>query len=158
TVRDALRALEYHRPDLAVVDLRLPDGSGLDLIRRVRDADGLASRLDPTLPLVVVSGPGTQVDRVRGFEVGADDYVSKPFAYPELRLRIGAVLRRTHERMHRGRMRVGELEIDPSSRTATLRGRRVELAAKEYALLRTLASEPTRVFTKEELLRDVWGF
>jgi DNA-binding response OmpR family regulator len=158
TVRDALRALEYHRPDLAVVDLRLPDGSGLDLIRRVRDADGLASRLDPTLPLIVVTGCAGEVDRVRGFELGADDYIAKPFAYPELRLRIGAVLRRTHDRLQRGRLRVGELEVDPASRTATLRGRRVELAAKEYALLRTLASEPTRVFTKEELLRDVWGF
>jgi DNA-binding response OmpR family regulator len=124
----------------------------------VRDADGLASRLDPTLPLVVVTGCASEVERVRGFELGADDYIAKPFAYPELRLRIGAVLRRTHERLQRGRLRVGELEIDPASRTATLRGKRVDLAAKEYALLRTLASEPTRVFTKEELLRDVWGF
>jgi DNA-binding response OmpR family regulator len=68
------------------------------------------------------------------------------------------VLRRTRERVHRGRLRIGELEIDPASREATLRGRRVELAAKEFALLKTLASAPTRVFTKEELLRDVWGY
>jgi len=158
TVRDALRALEYHRPDLAVIDVRLPDGSGLDVIRRVRDADGVGSRLDPTLPLIVLSGCAGEVDRVRGFELGADDYVSKPFGYPELRLRIGAVLRRTRERMQRGRLRVGELEIDPAGRVTRLRGQRVELAAKEFALLRTLASSPTRVFTKEELLRDVWGF
>src|SRR4051794_34148966 len=85
TMRDALRALEYHRPDLAVVDLKLPDGSGLDLIRRVRDADGVGSRLDPTLPLVILTGCAGEVDRVRGFELGADDYVSKPFGYPELR-------------------------------------------------------------------------
>jgi DNA-binding response OmpR family regulator len=158
TARDALRALEYHRPDLAVVDVRLPDGSGLDLIRRVRDADGIGSRLDPELPVVVLSGCADDVDRVRGFELGADDYVAKPFAYTELRLRIAAVLRRTCERTQHGRLRVGELEIDPAARIATLRGRRVPLAAKEYALLRTLASAPTRVFTKEELLRDVWGF
>jgi DNA-binding response OmpR family regulator len=158
TVRDALRALEYHRPDLAVIDVRLPDGSGLDVIRRVREADGVGSRLDPTLPVVVLSGCAGDVDRIRGFELGADDYVSKPFGYPELRLRIGAVLRRTHERLQRGRLRVGELEIDPASRIATLRGRSIPLAAKEYALLRTLATAPTRVFTKEELLRDVWGF
>jgi len=123
TARDALRALEYHRPDLAVIDVRLPDGSGLDVIRRVRDADGVGSRLDPTLPLIVLSGCAGEVDRIRGFELGADDYVSKPFGYPELRLRIGAVLRRTRERMQRGRLRVGELEIDPASRIATLRGR-----------------------------------
>src|SRR3954465_2667281 len=85
TMRDALRALEYHRPDLAVVDLKLPDGAGLDLIRRVRDADGVGSRLDPTLPLVILTGCAGEVDRIRGFEIGADDYVSKPFGYPELR-------------------------------------------------------------------------
>lgn len=158
TIRDALRALEYKRPDLAVIDLRLPDGSGLELIRQVRAADGIASRLDPTLPLVIVTGCAADLDRIRGFEYGADDYVSKPFGYGELRLRIAAVLRRTHDRVNRGRMRIGALEVDPSARVATLRGTRVELAAKEFALLKTLASEPTRVFTKEELLRDVWGF
>jgi DNA-binding response OmpR family regulator len=158
TMRDALRALEYKRPDLAVVDLRLPDGSGLELIRRVREADGIASRLDPTLPLVIVSGCAAELDRMRGFEYGADDYVSKPFGYGELRLRIAAVLRRTHDRVNRGRMRIGALEIDPAARVATLRGSRVELATKEFALLKALAGAPTRVFTKEELLRDVWGF
>jgi DNA-binding response OmpR family regulator len=158
TLRDALRHLEYKRPDLAVVDLGLPDGSGLELIRRVRSADGVASRLDPTLPLVIVSGLTGELDRVRGFERGADDYVAKPFSYGELRLRIAAVLRRTRARRQRGRLRVGDLEIDPAAREARLRGRRIELAAKEFALLRTLASAPTQVFTKEELLKDVWGF
>ena len=98
TMRDGLRELEYKRPDLAIVDLGLPDGSGLDLISRVRAADGLASRLDPQLPVVVLSGRCGELDRVRGFERGADDFVSKPCAYPELRLRIGAVLRRTRAR------------------------------------------------------------
>src|SRR4051794_38172453 len=158
TVRDAMRMLEFARPDLAVVDLKLPDGSGLDLIRQVREADGISSRLDPTLPLVVLSASAGELDRVRGFERGADDYVTKPFAYGELRLRIAAVLRRATARVNRGRVRVGELEIDPAARAATIRGRRVELATKEFALLRTLASAPTRVFTKEELLREVWGF
>jgi DNA-binding response OmpR family regulator len=158
TVAEALRLLEYKRPDLAVVDLMLPDGSGLELIRRVREADGVASRLDPTLPLLIVSGRAGELDRVRGFERGADDFVAKPFSYGELRLRIAAVLRRTRERLHRGRLRVGELEVDPAAREARLRGRRVELSAKEFALLHALASAPTRVFTKEELLRDVWGF
>jgi DNA-binding response OmpR family regulator len=158
TRRDALRALEYRRPDLAVIDIRLPDGSGLDLIRRIRAADGIASRLDPGLPLVVLSACGSELERVRGFEHGADDYVTKPFAYGELRLRIAAVLRRTRERGHQGRLRVGDLEVDPAAREVRLRGSRVALATKEFALLRTLASAPTRVFTKEELLRDVWGF
>ncbi len=158
SVQAALSVLEFACPDVAVVDVRLPDGSGLDLIRRVREADGIVSRLDPALPCIVLSGCAGELDRVRGFERGADDYVTKPFAYGELRLRIAAVLRRSRPRIGRGRLRVGALEIDPGARAATVRGERIELAAKEFALLRTLASSPTRVFTKEELLRDVWGF
>src|SRR4051794_17542778 len=158
TIADALRLLEYERPDVAVIDVGLPDGSGLDLLRRLRAADGVVSRLDPTLPVVVLSGSASELDRVRGFERGADDYVTKPFAYGELRLRIVALLRRASTRLNRGTVRVGALEIDPAARAASVRGRRVELAAKEFALLRTLAAAPTRVFTKEELLREVWGF
>src|SRR3954454_3271699 len=158
TVPDALALLEQERPDLAVVDLKLREGSGLELIRRIRAADGLASRVEPALPLIVLSASAGELDRVRGCERGADDYVGKPFAYGELRLRIAAVLRRAQAREVQGRMRVVTLEIDPAARAASVRGRRVELAGKEFALLRTLATAPTRVFTKEELLRDVWGF
>jgi DNA-binding response OmpR family regulator len=158
TLRDGVRMLEYQQPDLALVDIALPDGSGLDLIARVRAADGLATRLDPELPLVVLTGRAAEVDRVRGFEKGADDYVAKPFSYGELRMRLHAVLRRTRARRGGGRMRVGEMEVDPASREVRLRGERVDLSQKEFALLRALATEPTRVFTKQELLRDVWGF
>jgi DNA-binding response OmpR family regulator len=158
TVADAVRILEYKRPDLALVDLALPDGSGLDLIATVRGADGVASRLDPSLPLVVLTGRTTELDRIRGFERGADDYVSKPFSYGELRLRMRAVLRRTRRRAASGRLRVGALDIDPASREVRLRGELVSLAQKEFALLRALAAEPTTVFSKEQLLRDVWGF
>jgi DNA-binding response OmpR family regulator len=158
TAREGLRLLEYKQPDLAVIDLGLPDGSGLDLIRAVRAADGVASRLDPLLPLVIVSGRTGELDRVRGFERGADDYVSKPFSYGELRLRIAAVLRRARGRRHRGRLQVGDLVVDPAAREARLRGARIDLSAKEFALLRALASAPTHVFTKEQLLREVWGF
>jgi DNA-binding response OmpR family regulator len=158
TLRDGLRELEYKRPDLAVVDLGLPDGSGLELIERVRAADGVVSRIDPSVPLVVLSGRAGDVDRVRGFERGADDFVAKPFAYGELRLRIAAVLRRTRARPGRGQLRVGSLSVDPASREVRLRGRLIELSQKEFALLRALAVDPTRVLTKEELLRDVWGY
>jgi DNA-binding response OmpR family regulator len=158
TVHDAVRLLEYKQPDLALVDVGLPDGSGLDLIARVRAADGVASRLDPGVPLVVLTGRSGELDRVRGFERGADDFVVKPFSYPELRGRVAAILRRMQPRMALGRLRVGDLEVDPASREVRLRGRRVELSQKEFALLRALAASPCRVFTKEELLRDVWGF
>jgi DNA-binding response OmpR family regulator len=158
SLRDGLRELEYGRPDLAIVDLGLPDGSGLELIGRVRAADGVASRLDPFLPLVVLSGRASELDRMRGFERGADDFVAKPFSYGELRLRLAAMLRRARERRGRGRLCVGDLELDPAGREVRLRGRRVYLSQKEFALLRALMAEPTRVLTKEELLRDVWGF
>jgi DNA-binding response OmpR family regulator len=158
SLHDGLRELEFRRPDLAIVDLALPDGSGLELLERVRAADGVASRLDPQLPLLVLSGRTSELDRVRGFERGADDFVTKPFSYSELRLRITAMLRRTREQRRHGRVRVGELELDPAAREVRLRGRRIELSQKEFALLRALAADPTRVLTKEELLRDVWGF
>jgi DNA-binding response OmpR family regulator len=158
TIREATRLLETRFPDVAVVDVGLPDGSGLDLVRHVREADGLASRIDPFTPMLVLSGRAGDVDRLRGFERGADDYVPKPFAYPELRLRLAALLRRAHGRRGRGRLRVGGLEVDPTSREVRLHGERLAVSQKEFALLRTLAAEPTRVFGKEELLRSIWGY
>jgi DNA-binding response OmpR family regulator len=158
TIREATRLLETRFPDVAVVDIGLPDGSGLDLVRHVREADGLASRIDPFTPMLVLSGRAGDVDRIRGFERGADDYVPKPFAYPELRLRLAALLRRAHGRRGRGRLRVGALEVDPMSREVRLHGERIAVSQKEFALLRTLAAEPARVFGKEELLRSIWGY
>jgi DNA-binding response OmpR family regulator len=157
-VRDALRELDVGGPDLAIVDLGLPDASGLDLIGSVRAADGVVSRIDPCVPIIVLSGRSSELDRVRGFERGADDFVAKPFAYSELRLRIAAMLRRSRDRRGAGRLTVGALELDPAAREVRLRGRSIELSQKEFALLRALMAEPTRVMTKEELLRDVWGF
>ena len=157
-VSEGMRLLERKFPDIALVDLGLPDASGYELLRRVRGADGVSSRVDPDTPLMVLSGRSTELDRVRGFERGADDYVCKPFSYPELRGRVGALLRRADRRTSCGRLRAGELEVDPPSREVHLRGDRVILSQKEFALLRTLVSDPTRVFTKEELLRGIWGY
>ncbi len=158
TAKDALRAMETKYPDLAVVDLGLPDRDGLELVREVRAADGVASRIDPALPLVLLTGRDGELDRLRGWERGCDDYVVKPFSYPELRSRIAALLRRADRRAAGGRVRVGPLEIDPPSREVHLRGTRLDLSQKEFGLLRALAAEPTRVLTKEELLRTVWGY
>jgi DNA-binding response OmpR family regulator len=154
---DALRLCGYNHPDLMLLDLGLPDAGGIDVLRQIRTANGAAERFDPELPVIVLSGRSSEADRLRGFEAGADDYLSKPFHYPELRARVMAVLRRRIGRRH-GPIRVGELVIDPVTRRVRVGGRQVELANKEFVLLRTLASEPHRVFTKEELLRDVWGF
>lgn len=152
------RLLESKFPDLAVIDLGLPDMDGLELVQRVRAADGVVSRINPDTPLLIVSGRDSELDRVRGFDRGTDDYLGKPFSYPELRARVGALLWRADRRTRVGRMRIGELEVDPAAREVVMRGRRLDLSQKEFALLRTLATDPTRVFTKEELLRNVWGF
>jgi DNA-binding response OmpR family regulator len=154
---DALRLCRYNHPDLLLLDLSLPDASGLDVLREIRDSDGFESRFDPHLPVIVLSGRGAQVDRVRGLDAGADDYLAKPFDLEELRARIGAVLRRRDSRRD-GPLRVGELIVDPLRRQVTVGSREVSLARKEFALLRILASDPTRVFAKQDLLLEVWGY
>lgn len=155
---EGVRAIEVRKPDLVLLDLLLGDGNGLSVLDRVRSADGLASRIDPALPVIVVSGRSDEADRVRGFARGADDYLPKPFSYGELLGRIRAVLRRASSRPLRGVMRVGELTIDPVTRAVRLAGERVHLSAKEFALLHALAADPTRVYLKNDLLRDVWGY
>ena len=154
----AQRLIETAFPDLAIVDLGLPDQDGLELFQRVRAADRLAGQIDPELPMLALTGRSSELERLRGFERGCDDYVVKPFSYPELRARISALLRRAQRRPRLARVRIGPLEVDPLSRMVWLDGEHVELSKKEFALLRALATEPTRVFTREELLRGVWGF
>lgn len=153
---DALRLCRFKHPDLLLLDLTLPDASGLDVLREIREADGIVSRFDPDLPVIVLSGRGDPEDRVRGLEFGADDYLVKPVHLAELRARIAAVLRRRCARRE-GPLRVGELLVDPAKRGAWVGGRPLKLSNKEFALLRVLASDPHRVFSKRELLREVWG-
>ena len=158
SARDALRQLETKFPDLVLIDLGLPDGSGLDVVGQVRASDGVASRIDPAIPIVVLTGRVDELDRLRGFARGCDDYVCKPFSYPELRARVEALLRRAELRRRPARLRVGDLEVDSAARVVRLRGAPITLSQKEFALVRALASDPTRVFTKDELLRTIWGF
>jgi DNA-binding response OmpR family regulator len=158
TGRQALNLLEIRDCDLLLLDVMLPDASGFELCRRLRTSDGIAQRVDPELPVIMLSGRTSETDRVRGFARGADDYIPKPFHYPELAARIAAVLRRARARRERGVIRVGGLRLDPASRDLHVEGEKIDLSAKEFALAHMLASDPFRVFTKEELLRDVWGF
>ncbi|HEY0633387.1 MAG TPA: response regulator transcription factor [Thermoleophilaceae bacterium] len=155
---EAMRALEVRQPDLMLLDLGLGAGNGLDVLDRLRASDAAASRVDPDLPVIILTGRSGEVDRVRGFSRGADDYLCKPFSYPELVARVDAVLRRASGRLRRGVLRVGELTVDPSSRSVRVGGRAVALSAKEFALLHALACDPARVVPKAELLRDVWGY
>ena len=161
SVAHARHLIATERPAIAVLDLGLPDGDGLTLLTELRA--GLSGRdpsseVDPDLPVLILSGRAGEIDRVRGLERGADDYLAKPFSYQELRLRLAALLRRTAGRTGMGRIRVRALELDPRSREVWLRGEPIHLSRKEFALVALLASEPTRTFTRAELLRQVWGF
>ena len=152
---EALRALRAGQPDLVVCDV---NGDTLGLLDAIRHADGLASRINPEVPLIVLTAQADEVARVRYLDRGGDDLVAKPFSYPELRARIRALLRRSELRRSPRATRVGALRIDHATREVTLGKTRIELTPMEHALLAHLAVDPERVFTKTELLRDVWGF
>jgi DNA-binding response OmpR family regulator len=151
----ALAKLATRHPDLVVCDV---NGDTLGLLDAVRSADGLASRVDPNTPLIILTGHRDALARVRYLERGGDDVLRKPFRYAELLARINAVLRRAYEPSPGRLLRVGTLHIDTTARAVRVGEAAVELAAKEYALLVHLARDPRKVFTKHELLRDVWGF
>ena len=156
---EAVRQIEVRRPALVLLDLALAGGSsGLEVLDRIRSADGIGTRIDPGLPVIVLTGRAGEQDRVRGFARGADDFVQKPFFYAEVLARVRAVLRRADGRRAEGALQVGELFVDPETRVVRLRGEAVELSLKEFELLHALARRPTRVFPKDELLRDVWGY
>ncbi len=146
--------LARHQPDVALVDIALPDGSGLDLCRRIRE--GAFGR--STMGLIVLTARGEDRDRVRGFERGADDYVVKPFHYPELLARIRALCARLDGRRDAEVISHDGLAVDAGRRAASLHGMRLELPAKEFDLLLTLARDPLRVFSKQDLLRAVWDY
>jgi DNA-binding response OmpR family regulator len=150
----ALALLSTSHADLILVDV---NGRTLELLDAIRSGEGLAARFDPDTPLIVLSRDADQLQRIRVLERGGDDVVRKPFAYPELRARIVAVLRRSEMRRSARIMRAGPIAIDVRSREVRVADRLVELSAKEYDLLVTLAGEPTRVFTRAELMRGIWG-
>lgn len=153
----ALELVEHTTPDLVLLDVTLPDASGFEVCRRLRDGEpGRAWNRD--IPVIMLSERGEPIDRLRGFARGCDDYVVRPFLYEELLARMRAVLRRSAGGGQRDWLSVGQIEIDRRARTVRVAGEPVALSAKEYELLVALAADPGRVFTKEELLRDVWGF
>ena len=142
-------ALEAGTPDLVLLDLRLPDTDGLDVCRRLRERSDV--------PIIVVTARGEEADRVVGLELGADDYVVKPFGLRELIARIRAVSRRTSARPHAQEpLRVGGLEIDERARRAQLDGKPLDLTPKEFDLLAALARDPGAAVSRRRLLEDVW--
>lgn len=156
-VASAKRRLRRSEIDLMLLDVNLPDSSGYELLRELRRGE-VGDRSKITLPVLMLSGRATEVDRLRGFELGCDDYVVKPFSFGELRGRIGALLRRGSPVSDFEITEVGVLRIDRRSRAVSVEGRAVPLTVKEYSLLLALAEDPERVFTREELLKSVWGY
>jgi DNA-binding response OmpR family regulator len=152
----AFELVERVRPDLVLVG-GLEDASGLDVCRRLREGEP-GRTWDRDVPVIVLGEARSDaVDRVHAFERGCDDFVPRPFHYEELVARIHAVLRRAKP-AERERLAAGSIALDRATRRVTVHGFAVALAAKEFELLAKLATDPTRVFTKEELLREVWGF
>jgi DNA-binding response OmpR family regulator len=151
----ALHLLATHQPQLVLVDL---NGETLGLLDTVRGGEGLAGAIDPNLPMIVLTARAAELERVRVFDRGGDDVIIKPFSYPELRGRIRVLLRRAYEQSPTPVSRVGSLTVNHASREVHVGERRVELPPKEFELLQTLIADPTRVFTREELLRNVWGY
>ncbi|MFZ5470471.1 MAG: winged helix-turn-helix domain-containing protein [Myxococcota bacterium] len=149
----ALARFKAQRPELLLLDLMLPDVPGTEVARLVReDPDG------PYVPIIMVTAKGQEADRVRGLELGADDYVTKPFSVKELLLRVKAVLRRQEPAEQAGQvLTVGPIRLDPTRHEVTVQGAPVVLTALEFRLLATFLTRPGRVQTRETLLSDVWG-
>jgi two-component system response regulator RegX3 len=145
----AEQALAAKQPDVVLLDLRLPDADGYSVCRKLRERSDV--------PIIMVTAKGEEVDRVIGLELGADDYVVKPFGLRELIARIRAVTRRTGQQQpEEGPLRVGELVVDPRSRKASVGSRQLSLTVKEFDLLSALASEPGAVLSRRRLFEDVW--
>ena len=148
---EALASVAKSPPDLIVLDLMLPGLDGLEVSRRLRESGDI--------PVIMLTAKGTVSDRVVGLEHGADDYVTKPFSPRELVLRVDSVLRRTGEPPPAsGPVQSGDLVVDPGSRVVTWDGTRVPMTAREFDLLHHFVSHAGKVFSREDLLRDVWGW
>ncbi len=150
TAAEAIGMMRDADPDVVLLDLSLPDADGRDVCRQIR--------LDSDVPIIMVTASGTVTDRVVGLELGADDYVVKPFATGEVIARIRAVLRRgrSDSSEDSSEVSIQDLRIDRASRRVWLAGHELELTRKEFDLLARLAAEPGRVVTRESLMSDVW--
>ena len=150
---EALAMLRRSPPDLVILDLMLPDLSGTEICRQVRQDARLAS-----LPIIMLTAKADELDRVVGLELGADDYVTKPFSPRELALRVRAVLRRnTPTDATLRALSHGSLSIDPERHRCSVDGEEITLTAKEFELLRNLMERPGRVLSRDRLLEAVWG-
>jgi two-component system, OmpR family, response regulator RegX3 len=152
TASEALEVTERVSPDLVLLDVMLPDGSGFEVCRALRERS--------RVPIIMLTARGEETDRIVGLELGADDYIVKPFSAREVAARIRAVLRRVDEppkaTKPTGPLEAGELTLDPARRSATLAGKELDLTRREFELLQLLLSEAGTVITRERLIDEVW--
>ena len=147
-------ALQQERPRLILLDIMLPGEDGISILKRLRSKEETAG-----IPVMMATAKGTEYDKVMGLELGADDYLVKPFGMMEMISRIRAVLRRTEAGYKdKGKiLQMGALELNPETYAVSADGERVQLTLKEHKLLRILMENPKRVFTRDQLLESVWG-
>jgi DNA-binding response OmpR family regulator len=151
--KEGLDHLRRKSADLVLLDIMLPDLDGFEVCKRLRSDDRLKS-----VPVIFLTAKGEEIDRVLGLEIGADDYVVKPFSPRELVARVKAVLRRQERPVEKLEVvEAGDVRLDARTHEATVRGRLVELSAMEFRLLHFLASHPRHVFSRDQLLDEVWG-
>jgi two-component system response regulator RegX3 len=148
TIASARSAFDRAEPDVLLLDVMLPDGDGRDFARDIRRISDV--------PILMITARGEELDRIVGLELGADDYIVKPFSARELVARIRAILRRGRDQDTKRRIVVTDITIDPASRTCTKDGEPIELAAKEFDLLHLLMANAGRVLTREEIMDEVW--
>lgn len=148
---EALNAMSGEEPDLVILDLMLPKIDGYEVCRSIRRSSDV--------PIIMLTARDEDIDKILGLELGADDYMTKPFNTRELLARIRAILRRTVQQAAAARsfIKVGDLQIDVIKRKVTVKGREVALTSREYNLLSLLASNPGKVYSREELLEEIWG-
>jgi DNA-binding response OmpR family regulator len=150
---EGLERVFSSRPDALVLDLMLPGRSGLEVLREVRSEPATRD-----LPVIVLTARAAEMDRLLGFEHGADDYLTKPFSPRELVARLRALLRRARPEREAGVLRAGALSVDTLGREVTWNGRPLDLTPREFSLLAFFARHPGRVLSRDELLRKVWGY
>lgn len=158
---EALRLLKTEVPDLILLDIMLPEIDGFHIARKIRNSPEYAGlNSDGDIPIIMLTSRGDETDRIAGFELGVDDYVSKPFSPRELVARVKAVLRRSSPAAGKSEkpLRYEALEIDPLKRSVAVNHEPIVLTAKEFDLLWLMARHPQQVFTRDQLLDQVWGY
>lgn len=145
-------ALQKQQPDLVILDVMLPGKDGVELLRAMKASQELAH-----IPVIMATAKGTEYDKIQSLDLGADDYLVKPFGMMEMVSRIKAVLRRCQSKQEQNILKAGGLELNPESHSVTADGQRVTLTYKEFQVLRLLMTHPNRVYTRDQLYEAVWG-